>query len=123
MVRSRIEAVGSYLPATEISTAELQARGSDFAAEGYDHVIHHQFSAPAVELVSKIAEREFDAPVPPALMVLDRYGNTASTSHFVVLHDALKQRRIASGAKVLMVPAASGVVAGFLSVTLGDLRV
>ncbi|WP_040813660.1 3-oxoacyl-ACP synthase III family protein [Nocardia concava] len=101
----------------------LTERGSGFAAERYDHVIHHQFSAPAVEFVAKIAEREFDAPVPPALMVLDRFGNTASTSHFVVLHDALKQQRIASGAKVLMVPAASGVVAGFLSVTLGDLRV
>ncbi|MEC3919620.1 3-oxoacyl-ACP synthase III family protein [Nocardia sp. CDC160] len=101
----------------------LAERGSSFAAERYDHVIHHQFSAPAVEFVAKIAEREFDAAVPPALMVLDRFGNTASTSHFVVLHDALKQQRIASGAKVLMVPAASGVVAGFLSVTLGDLRV
>ncbi|AYF73518.1 3-oxoacyl-ACP synthase [Nocardia yunnanensis] len=101
----------------------LAERGSGFAAEGYDHVIHHQFSAPAVEFVAKIVEREFDAPHPPALMVLDRFGNTASTSHFVVLHDALRQQRIASGAKVLMVPAASGVVTGFLSVTLGDLRV
>ncbi|QVI23044.1 3-oxoacyl-ACP synthase [Nocardia tengchongensis] len=112
-----------YLLWTTRQRDVLAAQGSSFAAEGYDHVIHHQFSAPAVELVSKIAEREFDAPVPPALMVLDRYGNTASTSHFVVLHDALKQQRIASGEKVLMVPAASGVVAGFLSVTLGDLRV
>ncbi|WP_067568651.1 3-oxoacyl-ACP synthase III family protein [Nocardia acidivorans] len=101
----------------------LGARGSDFAAEGYDHIIHHQFSGPAVELINKIAEREFDAPVPPGIAVLDRYGNTASTSHFVVLHDALKQQRLASGTKVLMVPAASGVVAGFLSVTLGELRV
>ncbi|GAB4589424.1 3-oxoacyl-ACP synthase III family protein [Nocardia sp. IFM 10818] len=101
----------------------LTARGTDFASENYDYVIHHQFSGPAVELINKIAEREFDAPVPPGPAVLDRYGNTASTSHFVVLHDALKQDRIASGAKVLMVPAASGVVAGFLSVTLGELRV
>lgn len=101
----------------------LRSRNSSFADERYDYVIHHQFSAPAVELIDKIAEREFDAAVPPGPTVLERYGNTASTSHFVVLHDALKQQRITSGAKVLMVPAASGVVAGFLSVTLGDLQV
>lgn len=101
----------------------LRARGSNFGAEGYDYVIHHQFSGPAVELINKIAEREFDAAVPPGLAVLDKYGNTASTSHFVVLHDALRQERLAPGTKVLMVPAASGVVAGFLSVTLGELRV
>ncbi|MFI1918945.1 3-oxoacyl-ACP synthase III family protein [Nocardia sp. NPDC020380] len=101
----------------------LKSRNSTFADECYDYVIHHQFSAPAVELINKIAEREFDATVPPGPAVLERYGNTASTSHFVVLHDALKQQRITSGAKVLMVPAASGVVAGFLSVTLGDLQV
>ncbi|MBL1075742.1 3-oxoacyl-ACP synthase [Nocardia sp. 2] len=101
----------------------LAERGSDFTTEGYDHMIHHQFSGPAVELINKIAEREFDAAMPPSSAVLERYGNTASTSHFVVLHDAVKQQRIGSGAKVLMVPAASGVVAGFLSVTLGELRV
>ncbi|MGV9410269.1 3-oxoacyl-ACP synthase III family protein [Nocardia sp. NPDC003693] len=112
-----------YLLWTNRQRDFLDERNSTFESEGYDHVIHHQFSGPAVELINKIAEREFDAAVPPGLAVLDRYGNTASTSHFVVLHDALKQRRIAPGAKVLMVPAASGVVAGFLSVTLGELQV
>ncbi|WP_067815762.1 3-oxoacyl-ACP synthase III family protein [Nocardia inohanensis] len=112
-----------YLLWTNFQRDFLAARGSSFAAEGYDYLIHHQFSGPAVELIGKIAEREFDAAMPTGLAVLERYGNTASTSHFVVLHDALQQQRIASGSKVLMVPAASGVVAGFLSVTLGELRV
>ncbi|WP_410870342.1 3-oxoacyl-ACP synthase III family protein [Nocardia sp. A7] len=112
-----------YLLWTSRHQEFLAARGSSFAAEGYDYLIHHQFSGPAVELINKIAEREFDAAMPPGLAVLDRYGNTASTSHFVVLHDALRQGLIAPGSKVLLVPAASGVVAGFLSVTIGDLRV
>ncbi|WP_306363134.1 3-oxoacyl-ACP synthase III family protein [Nocardia sp. CC227C] len=112
-----------YLLWTTRQTDFLRERGSEFGDEGYDYVIHHQFSGPAVEMINKIAEREFDAAMPPGLMVLDKYGNTASTSHFVVLHDALKQGRLTGGAKVLMVPAASGVVAGFLSVTLGELRV
>ncbi|NNH74750.1 3-oxoacyl-ACP synthase [Nocardia uniformis] len=112
-----------YLLWTNRQTDFLRERGSTFSDENYDYVIHHQFSGPAVELINKIAEREFDAAMPPGLAVLDRYGNTASTSHFVVLHDALKQGRLTPGAKVLMVPAASGVVAGFLTVTLGELRV
>ncbi len=112
-----------YLLWTSRQQEFLAARGSSFATEGYDYLIHHQFSGPAVELINKIAEREFDAAMPPGLAVLDRYGNTASTSHFVVLHDALRQGLIAPGSKVLLVPAASGVVAGFLSVTIGDLRV
>ncbi|NKX88328.1 3-oxoacyl-ACP synthase III family protein [Nocardia coubleae] len=112
-----------YLLWTSRQQRFLTERDSSFAAEGYDYLIHHQFSGPAVELIDKIAEREFDSVMPPKLAVLDKYGNTASTSHFVVLHDALRDGRIAPGSKVLLVPAASGVVAGFLSVTLGDLRV
>ncbi|WP_325052047.1 3-oxoacyl-ACP synthase III family protein [Nocardia stercoris] len=101
----------------------LAARGSSFPAENYDYVVHHQFSAPAVELIDKIAERELGAPMPPGLAVLEKYGNTASTAHFVVLHDALRAGTIAPGSKVWMVPAASGVVTGFLSVTVGATRV
>lgn len=112
-----------YLLWTSRQREFLAARGSSFAREDYDYIIHHQFSGPAVELIDKIAEREFDALMPPRLAVLDRYGNTASTSHFVVLHDALRAGTIAPGSRVLLVPAASGVVAGFLSVTLGELRV
>lgn len=112
-----------YLLWTTHQRDYLTARGSTFAAEKYDYVIHHQFSGPAVELGGKIAEREFDSALPPGIMVLEKYGNTASTSHFVVLHDALKQQRIEPGSRVLLVPAASGVVSGFMSVTLGSLRV
>ncbi|BAW03813.1 3-oxoacyl-ACP synthase [Nocardia seriolae] len=41
----------------------------------------------------------------------------------MVLPDTPEQQRIASGAKVSMVPAATGVVAGFPSVMLADIRV
>lgn len=98
----------------------LAERGSTFADEHYDFLVHHQFSGPAIELVGKIAEREFDAAMPPALNVLSDYGNTASTSHVVVLDEYLRRGEIPAGAKVLLVPAASGVVAGYLSVTLGS---
>jgi 3-oxoacyl-[acyl-carrier-protein] synthase-3 len=47
----------------------------------------------------------------------------STTSHFVVLYDHLRMQAIEPGTKLLMVPAASGVVTGALSTTLGSLKV
>ncbi|MBC7301026.1 MAG: 3-oxoacyl-ACP synthase [Nocardia sp.] len=101
----------------------LEQRGSTFADENFDYVIHHQFSAPAVPYINGVATREFGAPIPPDLNVIDKYGNTSTTSHFIVLHDQLAEQSIDAGSKILMVPAASGVVAGFLSTTISSLKV
>ncbi|GGK33049.1 3-oxoacyl-ACP synthase III family protein [Nocardia camponoti] len=103
--------------------AFLADRGSSFADERFDYLIHHQFGAAAVPFINAVAEREFGAPMPPDLNVIEKYGNTSTTSHFIVLHDQLSQDRIEAGAKVLMVPAASGVVAGYLSTTISSLKV
>ena len=98
----------------------LAARGSDFASEGYDFIIHHQFSGPAIAFINQLAAREFQAEIPPSLTVLEEYGNTASTANFLVLHEHMKRGVIRPGSKVLLVPAASGVVAGYLCLTVGD---
>ncbi|MCU1643516.1 MAG: 3-oxoacyl-ACP synthase [Nocardia sp.] len=98
-------------------------RGTTFEDEGFDYIIHHQFGAGAIPFMNAIAAREFGAPMPPDLNVIEKYGNTSTTSHFIVLHDQLSQQNIASGSKVLMVPAASGVVGGFLSTTISSLKV
>jgi 3-oxoacyl-[acyl-carrier-protein] synthase-3 len=55
--------------------------------------------------------------------VVDQYGNTSSTAHFVVMHEHLKNGRITKGSKLLLVPAASGVVTGCLSATVSSLEV
>ncbi|MFC9968954.1 3-oxoacyl-ACP synthase III family protein [Nocardia ignorata] len=101
----------------------LAAQGRTFADEEFDYIIHHQFGAAAVPFINAVAAREFGAPIPPDLNVIEKYGNTSTTSHFIVLHDQLEQDGIEAGAKVLMVPAASGVVAGFLSTTISSLKV
>nr|WP_221332974.1 3-oxoacyl-[acyl-carrier-protein] synthase III C-terminal domain-containing protein [Nocardia transvalensis] len=98
-------------------------RGTTFADENFDYVIHHQFGAAAIPYMNAIAEREFGAPMPPDLNVISKYGNTSSTSHFIVLHDHLSRQEIPAGSKLLMVPAASGVVGGFLSTTISSLKV
>lgn len=101
----------------------LEQRGRTFADEKFDYIIHHQFGAAAVPYINGVAAREFGTPMPPDLNVIEKYGNTSTTSHFIVLHDQLSEQSIEAGAKLLMVPAASGVVAGFLSTTISSLKV
>ncbi|NLE79169.1 MAG: 3-oxoacyl-ACP synthase [Rhodococcus sp.] len=108
---------------TNSQRAFLDANGRSFADEDFDYIIHHQFGASAVTYMNALAEREFGTPMPEALNVVEKYGNTSSTSHFIVLHDQLQQKKIPSGSKILMVPAASGIVTGYLSATVSSLEV
>jgi len=101
----------------------LNKDGTTFAAEGYDYIIHHQVSSKFIQKVQKHSGKVFEAPMPKSLAAVEHYGNTASTSHFVVLYEHLKQKAIEKGAKVLLVPAASGIVTGCLSATISSLEV
>ncbi|WP_280238110.1 3-oxoacyl-ACP synthase III family protein [Nocardia abscessus] len=100
----------------------LAETGRRWESEKYDYWIHHQFSAPAIDYISDLTERHFGTPMPQALNVLHDYGNTASTSHFLVLHEHLAQERIPKGSKVLLIPAASGIVSGYLAATISRLE-
>ncbi|MCM6773536.1 3-oxoacyl-ACP synthase [Nocardia sp. CDC159] len=100
----------------------LAERGLDWENEKFDYWIHHQFSGPAIEYISQLTERHFRTPMPQALNVLDEFGNTASTSHFLVLHEHLARQAIPKGSKVLLVPEASGVVSGHLAATISRLE-
>lgn len=108
---------------TNSQRAFLDSRGRTFADEDFDFIIHHQFGASAVTYMNALAEREFETPMPEALNVVEKYGNTSSTSHFIVLHEHLQREKIPSGSKILMVPAASGIVTGYLSATVSSLEV
>ncbi|TFV30120.1 3-oxoacyl-ACP synthase [Streptomyces sp. T1317-0309] len=101
----------------------LAEQGRRFADEGYDFVIHHQVGTRFVDFMNAVGESSFTALMPQSLSVVDRLSNTATTSHYLVLHQALTEGRIPKGSKVLMVPAASGVVTGFLSATVSSLEV
>lgn len=107
---------------TDAQKEHLATQGAAFADEGFDYVIHHQFGASAIVYMNQLGEREFDAPMPPSPSVIEKYGNTSTTSHFVVLHDGLEQKTIPKGSKILMVPAASGIVTGYLSTTITSLE-
>ncbi|MFK0222893.1 3-oxoacyl-ACP synthase III family protein [Streptomyces vinaceus] len=110
----------------------LSKSGSDFTSEGFDHIIQHQVGTRFIEYVNRTAEAEFGVPMPNSPRVVERYGNTATTSHFLTLREHLREARTAGApsgsrpsptARYLLVPAASGVVTGALSTTITHTRV
>ncbi|MEU2164114.1 3-oxoacyl-[acyl-carrier-protein] synthase III C-terminal domain-containing protein [Streptomyces sp. NPDC019208] len=101
----------------------LAADGRRFADEGYDFVVQHQVGSRFIDYMNHVGESTFGTPMPESLSVVEKFANTATTSHYLVLHQALMERRIPRGSKILMVPAASGVVTGFLSATVSSLEV
>ncbi|MFJ4655610.1 3-oxoacyl-ACP synthase III family protein [Nocardia sp. NPDC088792] len=100
----------------------MKETGRAWESEKFDYWVHHQFSGPAIDYISQLTERHFDTPMPQQLNVYEKYGNTASTSHFLVLHEHLAQQRIPKGSKVLLIPEASGVVSGHLAATITRLE-
>lgn len=99
----------------------LAKQGTTFADEKFDYIVQHQIGAKAVELFNHVNEVVLGVPMPETLTVLERLGNTASTSHFLVLAEHLNS--LSGTKKFLLVPAASGVVTGFLSATITSLEV
>ncbi len=98
-------------------------KGGSLSTEKFDHIIHHQVGTRAIHNFSKYGAEYFGSPLPESsLRTVDYLGNTATTAHFIVLAESLRNGKIKKGEKILIVPAASGVVTGFLSVTISNLE-
>ncbi len=98
----------------------LAEKGRVFADEGFDYVIHHQVSSRCIRRMNELGAEVLGTEMPSCLTVLEKYGNCASTSHFVTLREHLKAGTARLGSKFLLVPAASGLVFGALSATISD---
>lgn len=98
-------------------------KNSEIAAEKFDYIVHHQVGLKAVSNFNRYGSEYFQFQLPEPLNILEETGNTSTTSHFLVLHKALKEGTLKRGMKVLLVPAASGVVTGFLSLKISNLGV
>lgn len=86
-----------------------------------DHVIPHQTSARAIRKgMTDICEALGGKPKNPAVVTVDHYGNTASTTHFVALIEELEAGRIRAGDRVALVALASGLEIGFVLVTIDE---
>lgn len=89
----------------------------------YDYIITHQVTEKMVKLYLKMFGAVNDMKHLPTLMSIQDYGNTATTTLFLVLYNGLKQKKIKKGDKILLMALASGACFGHLSFTMGGLEV
>jgi 3-oxoacyl-[acyl-carrier-protein] synthase III len=101
----------------------LAKHGKKLDRSDYDHVIFHQVSVQNIKKNVGFFETRFGLELPSTLICADRFGNTASTSHAVALHEALRREEVVPGDRVLMIAQASGINLGVLSMTVGRLGV
>lgn len=97
----------------------LDAAG--IALHDIDHVITHQTSARAIRKGMKKMVADFgEGPRHDAVITVDRYGNTASTTHTVALIEELNAGRIRPGETVALIALASGLEIGVVLLTLDE---
>ena len=86
-----------------------------------DHVITHQTSARAIRKgMRRIADEFGGTPAHDAVITVDKYGNTASTTHTVALVDELEAGGIAPGETIALIALASGLEIGIVLLTLDE---
>jgi 3-oxoacyl-[acyl-carrier-protein] synthase-3 len=83
-----------------------------------DHVIPHQTSARAIRKGMKhITDALGGEPRRDAVVTVDHYGNTASTTHTVALVEEMEGGRIRAGDRIALISLASGLVIGVVLFT------
>ena len=99
----------------------LDATG--WTIEEVDHIIPHQVSVRAIYQGIKVVKRFMDCEIPKDkfLCCAERYGNTTTTSHFLVLHEFILNDQIQPGDRFLLVSGASGIVITHATMTLDQL--
>jgi len=86
-----------------------------------DHVITHQTSARAIRKGMAAVSAAFgDSPRHDAVITVDRYGNTASTTHTVALVEELEAGRIRPGETIALIALASGLEIGVVLLTVDE---
>lgn len=89
-----------------------------------DYIIPHQTSDRAIKAAFDRCKGDYIGnTIPEILISLNDFGNTSTTSHFVVLHDYIKKGKIKEGSNVLFFILASGIVIGFVLAKIGKLEV
>ncbi|MGO9198110.1 MAG: 3-oxoacyl-ACP synthase III family protein [Acidimicrobiales bacterium] len=86
-----------------------------------DCVIPHQTSARAIRKgMKEVCAALGGEPKNPAVVTVDRYGNTASTTHSVALVEELEAGRLHAGDRVALIALASGIEIGVVLFTVDD---
>ncbi len=91
--------------------------------EEYDYIITHQVTVGAVKTYLKAIAEVHGVMTLPTLMSVEDFGNTASTALFLVIYNALKQKKIKDGSRILLFSLASGIGYALVSFTMGKVEV
>jgi len=88
-----------------------------------DWIIPHQTSARAIRRGSKNLEEfcRYQFPEGTTITNVERYGNTSSTTHSLVLHEYIRTDRINKDDNLIFLIGASGIVIGNVTYTMDDL--
>lgn len=98
----------------------LDATGWTF--DDVQHAIPHQVSVRAILQGIKAVKRFMGCDVPDVFpCIAEKYANTTTTSHFLVLHDYILQNKMQAGDNILLISGASGIVITHATLTLDDL--
>jgi 3-oxoacyl-(acyl-carrier-protein) synthase III len=98
----------------------LADRGTNIYNHAVDYLILHQVAAPLTAEVIKRCNAAFyeNKRSFESISTLEKYGNTSSASLIVTLHDAIKKGSIRGTKNLMIVPMASGFVAGIILLTV-----
>lgn len=97
----------------------LEAAG--ISMRDIDHVITHQTSARAIRKGMAAVTASFgESPRHDAVVTVDRFGNTASTTHTVALVEELEAGRIRAGETIALIALASGLEIGVVLLTVDE---
>ena len=132
MPSAKHEGVAMYTKAIELHNVGLKSlpllirdlifNKYNLSSSDYDYAIPHQTSMRAIQTGMKRCSEYFN-PLPEILYVIQDFGNTASTSHFVVLYNHMKEKRLKEKSRMILLSGASGIVMGFLGMTIKSLEV
>jgi len=98
----------------------LDATGWTF--DDLQHAIPHQVSVRAIHQGVKAVKRFMGCEVPDIFPCsAEKFANTTTTSHFLVMHDYILQNKMQPGDNILLISGASGIVISHATLTLDNL--
>ncbi len=100
---------------------ERTLRRAGLDIKDIDRVVPHQTTRLGLRAGSRSIGRALGLRrLPKVADLVENFGNTASTTHFLVLHELLRSGELRAGERVMLLGMASGLVLGVVILRIGD---
>ena len=101
--------------------AIANASGLEIDKLELDHIIPHQTSVRAIRSGTKHLLRHLGVSPKNIVITVDRFANTASTTHFIALYTLLNENKFKEGENIIFLVYASGLVIGVVVFKMDEL--